>query len=242
MSKIAIFSDVHANLAALNNVISNALEKGVSKFVCLGDVVGYGPNPSDCITKIQQLNCICIKGNHDEYVTSQDDFKNFNEQAQLSLNWTKNQISEAQKSWLSNLPYTRRLGRNTLVHATLEEPEKWEYVRNRFDAAIAMKDQKTPICFYGHTHMPVSYEMTGHTVNKATESLIQLDEKAKYLINPGSVGQPRDGNSAASYIIFDRIERTISFERVEYDVQTVADEIISMGLPDSLAKRLITAS
>ncbi|MDB9741359.1 metallophosphatase family protein [Akkermansiaceae bacterium] len=241
MSKIAIFSDVHANLPALELVIEDATEQGVTRFACLGDVVGYGPYPSDCVTRIQELNCICIKGNHDEYISADKNLDDFNEQAQASLEWSRKNLSDSQKDWLASLPYTRRLGRQMLVHATLDKPEAWDYVRNSFDAAIAMKTQNTPICFYGHTHVPISYELNGNKVNVLPEKVVNIDPNNKYLINCGSVGQPRDGEPKASYIIYDRLEQTVSFRRVAYDIQSVADEIRSVGLPEKLADRLITA-
>ncbi len=242
MSKIAIISDIHANFTALKEVMKDAEENGASSYVCLGDIVGYGPNPAECVTKIQEMKCICVKGNHDEYVTNSYDLTAFNSQAREALEWTRSKLSEGQKEWLGALPYTRRLGRNMLVHATLEDPEKWDYVRNSFDASIMMGYQKTPICFYGHTHVPIAYEKSGASAQKVDPGLIKLKEGSKYLVNVGSVGQPRDGDPKASYAIFDRIARTIEFRRVNYDIQLVADEILSNGLPESLAERLIEAS
>lgn len=242
MSKIAIISDIHANLTALEEVLKDAENNGVSSYACLGDIVGYGPNPAECVTKIQEMKCACVKGNHDEYVTNSYDLTSFNSEARLALEWTRGKLSEGQKEWLGNLPYTRRLGRNMLVHATLKNPEQWDYVRNSFDASIMMGHQKTPICFYGHTHMPVAYEKSGASAQRIDTSLIQLQEGSKYLINVGSVGQSRDGDPKASYIIFDRAARTIEFRRVNYDIHYVADEIGNNNLPRSLANRLIEAS
>jgi len=242
MSKIAIFSDIHANSAALENVIQDATDQGVSSFACLGDIVGYGPNPSDCVTRIQELKCVTVKGNHDEYVADSYDLSLFNTQARTALEWTREKLSTGQKNWLASLPYTKRLGRNMIVHATLDDPEKWDYIRNSFDAAIVMQKQNTPVCFYGHTHIPIAYEMRGSNAKAVPLGKVNIENGCKYLINTGSVGQPRDGDTEASYVIFDRIERSVEFRRVAYDIQTVADEIRSVGLPDSLAERLIQAS
>jgi len=242
MSKIAILADIHANIIALESVIADAESKGVTSFACLGDIVGYGPSPSECITRIQELKCVCVKGNHDEYVADSYDLSKFNPQAREALEWTRGNLSFSQKQWLAELPYTKRLGRHMLVHATLENPEKWDYVRNSFDAAITMNHQNTPVCFYGHTHIPVTYKMSGNKATKVTESIIKLDNDCKYLINTGSVGQPRDGDPKASYVIFDRVARTVAFNRVEYNIEEVAEDIINNGLPDSLAERLVKAS
>ncbi len=241
MSKIAIISDIHANLPALHSVLVDAEKQGVERHVCLGDVVGYGPNPSECVTRIQELGCICIKGNHDEYISYDDEANNFNEIAKAALTWTKSQLSAPQKAWLASLPYTRRIGRQMLVHASINNPEGWEYVRNSFDASIAINAQTTDICFSGHTHVPIVYEMDGGKVKVLSGEVVKLDANNKYLINCGSVGQPRDGDPMACYVIFDRAERSVTFRRVEYDLESVASEIRAAGLPEKLADRLIAA-
>lgn len=242
MSRIAIFSDIHANMTALEEVISDATEQAVSSFACLGDIVGYGPHPGDCVTRIQELKCVSVKGNHDEYVLDHYDLTSFNSQAREALEWTRVNLSAGQKEWLGSLPYTKRLGRNLIVHATLENPETWEYVRNSFDASIAIRAQNTPVCFYGHTHVPVAYELAGNSAKLLQTNKVTIQDGAKYLINTGSVGQPRDGDQRASYIIFDRATRTVEFRRVAYDVKAVADDITNAGLPHTLAERLIEAS
>jgi len=155
MLKTAIFSDIHANLPALEAVLNDAKEQGVQNFACLGDIVGYGPNPVDCVATIQNIGCVCVKGNHDDDASNSRNLSNLNEQAQASLEWTRKQISDSQKTWLANLPFHRRFGRNMLVHSSLDQPQNWEYIRNSFDADIAMNNQKTPMCFFGHTHVPV---------------------------------------------------------------------------------------
>ncbi len=241
MSKIAIFSDVHANLAALDAVLADASTQGVERYACLGDVVGYGPRPAECVTKIQDMECICIKGNHDEYISYDDELNNFNNLAREALIWTKSQLSSPQKEWLASLPYTRRLGRQMLVHASMENPSAWEYVRNSFDASIAIKYQTTQMCFSGHTHVPVVFEMIGGKVHVRHDEVVTIDPANKYLINVGSVGQPRDGDPLACYVVFDRLERTLTFRRVAYDVESVAQEILNAGLPEKLANRLIEA-
>ena len=240
--KTAIFSDIHANLAALNAVLDDAREHGVNNFACLGDIVGYGPNPSECIAKIQDIKCVCVRGNHDEDSSNVRSLDNLNELARKSLEWTRSSLSSGQKQWLSSLPLQRRLGRNILVHASLNEPGQWEYVTNKFDAGLALKSQSAPICFFGHTHRPVCYEYSDRSATAVKASEIKIETDKKYLINVGSVGQPRDGNAKASYVIYNRIERTISFRRVEYDVRSVMRGIETAGLPSKLATRLIEAA
>ena len=242
MSRIAIFSDIHANLPALEKVVADAQDQNVSDFACLGDIVGYGPNPGECVSYMQELKCVCVKGNHDEYIEDKCDLTNFNTQAREALEWTRSNLSAGQKSWLASLPYTKRLGRNMLVHASIENPEQWGYVRNSFDAALMMQKQNTPVCFYGHTHIPLAYEMQGTSAKKIDPGTLTIENGAKYLVNTGSVGQSRDGDIRASYVIFDRIQRSIEFRRVQYDIQRVVNEITNTSLPDTLATRLQEAS
>jgi len=242
MSRIAIFSDIHGNLKALDAVITNAKSEGVQNFACLGDIVGYGPNPIECIAALQKIDCVCVKGNHDDDASSDRFLENLNDEARLSLEWTRRRLSASQKEWLAALPYQRRLGRNMLVHASLDGPEMWNYVRNRFDAASSMQKQNTPLCFIGHTHVPAIYSKEGINVSALTGSFIHLQADQKYLINVGSVGQPRDGVPESSYVVFDREERTLEFKRVAYDVQSVVKEITSSELPSVLGQRLISAA
>ena len=242
MSKIAIISDIHANETALEAVLSDAKSLKVSDYVCLGDVVGYGPDPGACLSRVQSLNCITIKGNHDEYAARDCDLVSFNPEAKEAMMWTRSKLSANQREWLGSLPYERRIGRNSLVHATLTNPEEWDYVYRRLDASLQLKKQKVPVCFYGHTHRPMSFMHNENGCVKLEDQIISLDPKAKYLVNVGSVGQSRDKDERACYVIFDRIERTIEFRRVEYDVQSVMERILKAGLPESLAKRLAEAS
>ena len=242
MSRIAIFSDIHSNLPALEKVVEDATAQNVNSFACLGDIVGYGPNPSECVSYMQELKCVCIKGNHDEYIQDSFDLAHFNDQAREALEWTRNSLSAGQKSWLASLPYTKRIGRNMLVHASIDSPEQWNYVRNSFDASMMMQKQNTPLCFYGHTHIPVIYEMQGTSAKKIKPDQLTIKKGSKYLINTGSVGQPRDGDTRASYVIFDKIQNSIEFRRVKYDMQKVVNEITATSLPDTLAERLQEAS
>lgn len=242
MLKTAIFSDIHANYKALEAILEDAKSQGVQNFACLGDIVGYGPNPSDCVAKIQEIGCVCVKGNHDEDVSNNRILSNLSDHARTSLEWTRGCLSDAQKEWLSKLPMQRRLGRNMLVHASLNEPTRWEYIRNKFDAAPLINAQPTPMCFIGHTHKPACYESANGSISTIKDSQLFLHSDNKYLVNVGSVGQSRDGNPKASYVIFNRSDRSLTFRRVEYDVLAVAEEIQSVGLSESLAKRLIAAA
>ena len=238
----AIFSDIHANLAAFESVLADAKAQGAQNFACLGDIVGYGPNPSECIALIQRIGCVCVKGNHDEDSSNQRSLDNLNNEARQSLEWTRDCLSEAQRSWLSALPLQRRLGRNLLVHSSEEESEYWHYIRNRFDAQIALANQKAQICFFGHTHVPVVYGMTDGDVSIIEQGEVSISKGGKYLINVGSVGQPRDGIVDSCYVLYDREKATVTHRRVNYNVSKVAEKINEVGLSPKLAERLITAA
>ena len=241
MSRTAIISDIHANATALDSVMSDANAQEVTNFVCLGDIVGYGPDPSECVSRMQELNCITIKGNHDEYVDDSYDLSSFNEEATEALLWTRSQLSTAQKEWLASLPYTRRLGRNSLVHASLDQPDKWHYLTNRLDASLLLKNQKSLITFCGHTHRPMIFEYAQESARKVESTTIEINASSKYIINVGSVGQPRDGDQRSCYVIFDRIARTVEFRRVAYDIYITQNRIRNSSLPNSLAQRLSDA-
>ena len=242
MAKIALFSDIHGNIEALEAVINDARAVGASSFACLGDLVGYGPNPSECIARVQEIGCVCIKGNHDEDGSNERNLDNLNDVARESLEWTRSKLSASQKAWLQALPYQKRLGRNLLVHATLQDPEQWSYIRNKFDAEIALLAQSSPLCFFGHTHLPVCYEKNGPVVTKREDAEIQLQAASKYLINVGSVGQPRDGIPKACYALYDPSLKTVSYRRVEYNIEKVVEDIASAGLSQDLCDRLFEAA
>ena len=242
MSKTALFSDIHANLAALQAVISDAKNQGVSNFACLGDVVGYGPKPAECIALVQEVGCVCVKGNHDEDASNERSLDNLSDVAQESLYWTREKLSASQKEWLAALPYQRRLGRNLLVHASLENPSEWHYIRNKFDAEIALGNQKAPLCFFGHTHVPVVYHADGNKIRKMEGSEAILSKDSRYLINVGSVGQPRDGVPKACYAIYDSAKSLLTYRRLEYDISGVVQSIAEAGLSPDLGERLEVAA
>ena len=242
MSKLALFSDIHGNLEALTSIIEDARNQGVTNFACLGDLVGYGPDPGGCVAKVQEIGCVCVKGNHDEDASNDRDLWNLSEVARESLTWTRERLSESQKQWLRELPYQKRLGRHMLVHATLDDPSSWQYIHNKFDAQIALSDQKQSLCFFGHTHVPVAYSSDGSLVKTIKKSKINLASDLKYLVNVGSVGQPRDGNPKACYVIFDSTKKTIQYQRVDYNIERVVEELSQAGLSENLSDRLRVAA
>jgi len=235
--RIAIFADIHANLEALEAVLADAAQQSVTEYVCLGDIVGYNADPSACLEKVRDLACPTVKGNHDEDAAGSHSLDTMNPVAAAALEWTRTQLSDEQRQWLTRLRMVRQIAEFTAVHSTLDQPGSWNYVTNRFDAMANFSYQFTPLCFHGHTHVPRVYMKTDRVQEVPADS-IAIEKGAKYFINVGSVGQPRDGDWRASYAIYDIPSQHVVFRRVEYDIVTTQEKIIAAGLPRMLAERI----
>ena len=235
--RIALFGDIHANLEALNAVIEDATSQGCEHWVCLGDIVGYNANPGECLELIRSMECPSVKGNHDEDASGDHSLKSMNPIAATALEWTRDQLSEEQRKWLRSLRMVRQVSDFTVVHSTLDQPQVWGYVTNKFDAMSNFSYQFTDICFHGHTHVPRVF-VRGTKVREEAAELVEIEKNLKYFVNIGSVGQPRDGDPRACYVIYDTEKRLIHFRRVEYDLATTQQKILNAGLPSRLAERL----
>lgn len=235
--KFAIFADVHANLQALEAVLADSQQQGCSGFVCLGDIVGYGGDPVECLESVRSLGCPVVRGNHDEGAADESSLEDLNPLAEAALLWTRKQLSADHKQWLRELKLVRQVRDFTIVHATLDSPGAWGYVTNRFDAMASLSYQFTPLCFYGHTHVPRVFEKAD-TVRAGRGLDVTLERGVKYFINVGSVGQPRDGDWRASYAVYDSQAQTVNIRRVEYDLEAAQRRILDAGLPHLLADRL----
>ena len=235
--RFAIFGDIHGNLEALQSVLADAEMNQCTHFVCLGDIVGYNANPHECLEVIRGMEIPVVKGNHDEQASGDDDLNYFNPLAATAIDWTRKQLTADQKDWLRNLRYVRQVRDFTIVHATLDTPEKWGYVFNPLDATASINYQHTGLCLCGHTHIPMAYVREGR-VRELPFSKIHIERGKKYFINVGSVGQPRDGDWRSSYGIYDSNEQSVELRRIEYDIFTAQDKIVEIGLPQRLADRL----
>ncbi|MEC7638479.1 MAG: metallophosphoesterase family protein [Verrucomicrobiota bacterium] len=235
--KFAIFGDVHSNLEALNAVLEDARSHDCTHFVCIGDIVGYNANPSECLDVIQKLDCPVVKGNHDEEASLDTELVGLNPLAKKSMQWTRDNLDLNQKKYLKELKLARHVGDFTIVHATLDSPASWGYVTSKFDALESLGYQYTPVCFFGHTHVPAFYFKDLRMEEHQGKS-IKIETGKKYQINVGSVGQPRDGDFRSSYCIYDVDERLIINRRVGYDIKTAQEKILKAGLPEQLAHRL----
>jgi len=235
--KIAIISDLHSNLAALNAVLESIEAEGVEQIICGGDLVGYNAEPCQVINTVRQLGIPCVMGNHDAAVAGLFDPENFNAPARAAVEWTIQQLDEDSLAFLRELPYVRQVESFTIVHGTLNKPEQFGYIFNAYEAEEHFQHQRDTICFIGHSHIPGVF-ISGDMITLSRGSRVRIRTGQRYVVNVGSVGQPRDNNPAASYAIYNMVENAIHFKRVAYDVRTTQQKILDAGLPNILAMRL----
>jgi predicted phosphodiesterase len=235
--KYAIFGDIHANLEGFQGVLKHAEQQGCTDYVCVGDIVGYGANPKECLAMVREMGCPVVKGNHDEEAVQETSLEGLNPLARQAMEWTRAQLDADERAYLKGLKLVRQVRDFTIVHATLDTPGSWTYVTNKFDAMASFSYQFTQLCFYGHTHTPRIY-VRGDTVEPLEEMSVKLEMGRKYFINVGSAGQPRDGDWRAAYATFDVESQEVVIHRLEYDVETAKEKILQAGLPEMLALRL----
>ena len=235
--RFAIFSDIHANLEALEAVLDDAQARGATSYVCLGDVVGYNANPHECVQRVREMECPIVKGNHDEQASLTESSRDFNELAEHAIEWTRDNLTAEDKEWLRDLRLERQVRDFTIVHATLDTPGQWGYVFNNLDAAASFTYQHTAICFFGHTHVPMGF-VRDEGVRRVIFEQLRIEPGKKYFINVGSSGQPRDGDWRAAYCIYDSEKNVVELHRLKYDLETAQKKIIKAGLPRLLAERL----
>lgn len=235
--KYAIIADIHANWEALQVVLEDIKAQKCTHTACLGDVVGYNANPKECLDIIRSMNIPCVKGNHDEYCSLDEHLEGFNPHAAEAVTWTRQQLTEEDRKWLRDLKYMRLVASFSIVHATLDVPQRWGYVFDKLAAAASFTYQNTSVCFFGHTHVPVAF-IRDSVVRGGTYSKFKVEPGRKYFVNVGSVGQSRDGVAKATYAIYDMDEQSIELRRLDYDIPTAQAKIRAAGLPERLAERL----
>ena len=238
--RILVLSDIHANLTALESVLEDA--GTVDAVWCLGDIVGYGPDPNECVARIRGLqNLVCLVGNHDAAALSRIPIETFNQDARRSIEWMQDVLTKDSYIFLSQLSETVVSGQVTLVHGSPRNPV-WEYILDLHNAAQNMEYFDTPICMVGHTHLPIAYRTDPktnqlHWAVPPEGECIALDTRA--IVNPGSVGQPRDHDPRASYAIFYPEKNGWEIHRVDYDIRAVQKRIRAAALPMRHALRLL---
>jgi diadenosine tetraphosphatase ApaH/serine/threonine PP2A family protein phosphatase len=237
--KYAIISDIHGNLEALQEVLSEIEKAAVDSILCLGDIVGYGPNPNECVAIVKEKAEISLAGNHDYAPLGKIDISYFNPWARSAIEWTAQELTQDSVDYLLGLPLRIELEGFTIVHSTPSEPDQWNYIVTIGDAVKNFSDFSTRVCFVGHSHVPMIVCLNGNDDYRVIEeNPLHLDEEKRYIINIGSVGQPRDLDPKAAYAIWDATERLYELRRVEYDVAETQRKIRATALPDFLADRL----
>ncbi len=237
--RYAIISDIHGNREALEASLDFLSKENIDSYFCLGDIVGYGADPGYCIQKVKSLSCkAVIVGNHDWAVVGLLDSSYFNFVAQQAISWTSENLSSADSRYLKSLPLVYKDDLITLVHGTLSHPDEFDYILDVYAAAKNFDLLETPICFIGHSHMPGVFFDENYQVQYSLEQKLILKPQIKYIVNAGSIGQPRDRNWRSSLVIFDTEEKSIEFKRIEYDIKLAQKKIIKAGLPERLASRL----
>ena len=239
--RYAIIGDIHANLAAFTAVLDDIDQRGgVERIWCLGDVVGYGPDPHECIETLSQIDHICVAGNHDLAVIGKIDTSDFNPDAAAACHWTARQLNSDDIAYLEKLPLIIEEGDFTLVHGSPRDPI-WEYLLSTSMAKENFAFFKTQVCLVGHSHVPLvfSHSEGGNFSNKRflTDEELVLNRE-RLIVNPGGIGQPRDGDPRTSYAIYDSRNKLINLYRIPYDIRITQDRMIENELPMSLVARL----
>jgi diadenosine tetraphosphatase ApaH/serine/threonine PP2A family protein phosphatase len=243
--RYAVLSDVHGNLEALSTVLADAASEGALGILCLGDAVGYGADPVPCIELLGERSTRMVAGNHEHGALGLLDVRWFNSAARAAALWTRDRLGADHQSFLSGLPLATTHGEATCVHASPRRPEEWDYLLSAEDGFQAFGDFATRLCFVGHSHRPGVWSLGSS--GPAYEDLagpafhdhrIPFHDGRRYIINVGSVGQPRDRDPRAAYVLWDEDERSVTLRRVTYDHKAAAAKILRAGLPRALADRL----
>lgn len=236
--RIAIISDIHGNLPALQAVIADIEQQGIQERVCLGDIVGYGAQPSECIELLRANNFhVIIQGNHDAFVAADVAPPNVSDETAEVIRWTRGMLTPEQRAWLGALPLTWQGKDYEVVHASLHQPGQWGYVLEPAAAAQHFAHQLKPLCFIGHSHQPKMF-VEGEDRALDITSLESVRSNRKQVVNVGSVGQPRDKDERACYVVYRRAEQDVWWRRIPYDIASAQETIIAAGLPCKYAHRL----
>ena len=234
----AVMADVHSNLEALEAVLKDIEKREAADIIFLGDAVGYGPDPNKCIDVLRDACRVLIAGNHDRAATCQADIEYFNEYAKAAVLWTREELSEENKGFIEALPLTAEMKDDgvLLVHSTPKEPEAWHYLLTLWDAEINFNYFDQRICMLGHSHQPFVIERLPSDEMVIQSKEISLGSSARYILNAGSVGQPRDRDPRACYMMIDG--EKVEFVRIAYDIEKTQKKMHDSGLPLPLIERL----
>jgi len=238
--RYAIISDIHSNLEALEAVLADIKKNSIDKIFCLGDIIGYGASPKECLELVRSKCELIVVGNHDHAVIGMTNYQYFNNNAKHAIKWTKEQLNQEEISFLHSLDFTIQEDNIFLTHSSLYKPYEWSYIlREKESFNIFHRMDNAFICFIGHSHIPLIIEYNYIDI-QAMEigSSFRLNTKNQYIVNAGSVGQPRDQINKAPYVIYDSKTLNIKLMRVKYDIEKAKKKILEAGLPYFLAERL----
>lgn len=242
--KVILISDIHSNYEALKSFEKNVENAEFDEIWCLGDVVGYGAEPNECIQWVKNNCKYILMGNHDYAILESQEKFLFNEYAKRAIEWTAERLFQGNKEFISSFKINFRIHNVLLVHSSPSNPLKWKYIFSADEALYNFNFFEEKVCFIGHTHIPIIFEFKeGHLKiiypeYRMGKFVYRMDRDAKYLINPGSIGQPRDGDPRGSFCIFDLEYYLIEFFRFEYPVEKAAEKIFKNNLPPFLGERL----
>jgi predicted phosphodiesterase len=239
-----VLTDIHANLEALDACLADARERSYDATLVLGDLVGYGPDPNAVVERIRALNPVAIvRGNHDKVACGLEQAEGFNSVAKSAARWTLETLTPEYRTWLCELPHGPILVDDVVEICHGSPFDEDAYIFDELDAVRALKVSNRPLCLFGHTHYPVTFELSDDSFDSmgsasAPQTQVPMKPGRKYLINPGSVGQPRDGDPRAAYAIVDTSLRIVELYRTRYAIEDAQTKVVKAGLPDVLAQRL----
>ena len=237
----AIFSDIHANADAFAAVLADMDAHDAHARVCLGDIVGYAAEPGECLEMVRALRCPVLMGNHDHATATEEPLLGMRGAAQSGILYARSKLSAQQRAYLGGLPLTREEPTCQFVHASLDDPAEWTYVMSAWEALAHFAQQTQRLCFCGHSHSPMVWHLSadGSLTGAAGEGRVALPPAGKVLINVGAVGQPRDFNPAACYVLYHTHTDEVEFRRISYDVSSTRRKILAAGLPAESGNRLV---
>lgn len=236
--RYGIISDIHSNLEALEKVLSELERESIDRYVCLGDIVGYAANPNECVELVRNLTDLVIAGNHDHAAVGLTDLGFFNPEAAKAALWTGENLKEENADYLRGLELALTLEDIVFVHSSPFHPERWYYVLSLNDAIRAFLSFKEMICFLGHSHVPATFTTRAERYGIVEQPSFKIEKEYRYVVNVGSVGQPRDYDPRACYAIYDTGEQAVGIKRVAYLIEAAQKKIKKVGLPEFFAKRL----
>jgi len=238
VSLSAVLSDIHGNLEALEAVLADLERRGVRDLACLGDFVGYGASPNECINRLRPLIDVAVAGNHDLAACGRIQLGYFHQDAAIAARWTDAQLAPENRGYLEALPFTTDWHDMLLVHSSPANPKAWHYVLSPADAENEMTTYSESVCLIGHSHYPGTFTRGPREMTYSRNPETRIEPERRYLVNVASVGQPRDGDPRAGYLLVDDAGSVLTHVRLEYDIDGAVKRIQDAGLPEFLGERL----